>query len=263
MVVVEPAPPPYLVEGDPEAEVAPYETAPPTECDEPGDVTAPPAPPSEDFEGEESGDYDTDYMEQPESRGQPTPSGRPEITRQWEAGEAPRADAPRAPPTAEADSGEVTLDHIEDEIIRLTNAERARAGLTPVAAEGRLMETARRHSEEMGQLGYFSHESPTSGRSGTVDRLRQEGVTGYQRASENIAMGSFDARSAARELVDMWMKSPGHRKNILDRDVFLIGVGTAQNDKGEIIATQVFTAVAEPAQPDMPVGGRPPGTTDL
>lgn len=281
VVVVEPAPAPYIVEGAPQYQVAPHETAPPVGCEEPQDAPTPP-PAYDGYEGgqyddeEESGDYDTDYQEAPEPAGRPTPSGQPEITRQWEARQAPRPEAPHsvAPRTeapqaelraapSEGDAGEVTLDQIEDEIVRLTNAERARAGLVPVAAEARLMETARRHSEEMGQLGYFSHESPTAGRTGTVDRLRQEGVTGYQRASENIAMGTFDATSAARELVEMWMKSPGHRKNILDPDVFLIGVGAAQNEKGEIIATQVFTAVAEPALPDMPVGGRPAGTTDL
>lgn len=281
VVVFETAPPQYRME-----EAAPYEAAPPVACEQPDDAAAPPGSgygnedgyevgqgddeldgqPYGPNDGEESGDYDTDDQAEPEHRGQPTPSGRPEITRQWEAGQPPRAQAPReaapaAPPASE--SGEVTLDQIEDEIVLLTNAERARAGLVPVTTESRLMETARRHSEEMGQLGYFSHESPAKGRSGTVDRLRQEGVTGYQRASENIAMGTFDAQSAARELVDMWMKSPGHQKNILDRNVFLIGVGAAQNEKGEIIATQVFTAVAEPEQADLPVGGRPPGTLDL
>jgi uncharacterized protein YkwD len=42
------------------------------------------------------------------------------------------------------------------------------------------------------------------------------------RASENIAR----ARTSAKNLVRLWMRSPGHRANILDRGVNQVGVGT-------------------------------------
>jgi hypothetical protein len=63
--------------------------------------------------------------------------------------------------------------------------------------------------------------------------------------AENIAWesksGGFTTSELARALVDGWKKSPGHRKNMLDRDVEEIGVGVARSKKtGRYDAVQVF-----------------------
>jgi uncharacterized protein YkwD len=50
--------------------------------------------------------------------------------------------------------------------------------------------------------------------------MRDHGVN-YKSAGENIAQG----QRTPQEVVQAWMNSPGHRKNILSRDFTHIGVG--------------------------------------
>ena len=115
----------------------------------------------------------------------------------------------------------------------------------------------------MAGLGYFSHTSPTPDRRSMVDRFKLVGVTGYERAAENIAMGSFTPAEAAQKLVEMWMNSEGHKKNILDPELRLIGVGSATNDRGQIYATQDFSRVATPTEAAPAPELRGDGSVDL
>ena len=57
---------------------------------------------------------------------------------------------------------------------------------------------------------------------------------------------STDIKTQARFIVDGWMTSPGHRRNILDPNYTHIGVGVAAREKN-CYATQVFAGVK--AQP--------------
>jgi uncharacterized protein YkwD len=99
----------------------------------------------------------------------------------------------------------------------LLNRERARHGLTPLRLSSRLSVAARRHSRDMVRRHYFSHTS----RSGAsfVTRIKR---TGYLRAArswsvgENIGWGS-GAHSTPSSMVEAWMDSPGHRRNVLGR----------------------------------------------
>ncbi len=103
------------------------------------------------------------------------------------------------------------------EVVRLVNAERARAGCDAVETDPRLAEAAQRHSDDMARRGYFSHDSPEGE---SFDRRIRE--AGYPRpGAENIAMG----QSSAKAVMDAWMDSPGHRRNILNCDLSAIGVG--------------------------------------
>ncbi|WP_307817484.1 CAP domain-containing protein [Nocardia acididurans] len=104
------------------------------------------------------------------------------------------------------------------EVIALTNAERARHGMRPLAHDVRLSAVARKHSADMLERGYFSHTG-LDGRQ-PWDRAKDEGID-YRGIAENIAWGQ---RSAA-EVVDGWMNSPGHRANILTPEFTNIGVG--------------------------------------
>jgi uncharacterized protein YkwD len=54
--------------------------------------------------------------------------------------------------------------------------------------------------------------------------------------AENIAAG----QRTAPEVVDGWMNSPGHRKNILSRDVSQIGIGFATGGEYGTMWVQVF-----------------------
>jgi uncharacterized protein YkwD len=70
---------------------------------------------------------------------------------------------------------------------------------------------------------YVSHDTPGGGDFGS--RIRRAGNTGAT-LGENLAAGSGPLGSA-REIVQAWMESPGHRRNILDRGFREMGVGVA------------------------------------
>jgi len=54
-------------------------------------------------------------------------------------------------------------------------------------------------------------------------------------AAENVAYGNL----TAQQVVDGWINSPGHKKNI-EGNYTLSGIGVAKNDKGVIFFTQIF-----------------------
>ncbi|MGW0808126.1 CAP domain-containing protein [Nonomuraea sp. NPDC002799] len=124
---------------------------------------------------------------------------------------------------------------LENEVVRLTNAERAKGGCDPLQHDARLRRAAFGHSADMAKNDYFDHDSQ-DGRD-MVDRMRATGFTGTAWA-ENIAMGQ---RSAA-QVVQGWMDSDGHRQNIMNCSYTLIGVGAAKDAQGQIYWTQDFAA---------------------
>ncbi len=79
----------------------------------------------------------------------------------------------------------------------------------------------------MVRRNYFSHTSRSG--SNVAQRLAR---VGYMRGArswfvgENLAWGS-GKRSSPREIVRAWMRSPGHRHNILQSRFREIGIGLA------------------------------------
>ncbi len=104
------------------------------------------------------------------------------------------------------------------EVFRLVNEERRAAGLGPYVWDRHLALAAQRHAEDMAANGYFDHASQ-DGRS-FVDRTEEAGYDAAPRG-ENIAQGY---RSASA-VVDGWMSSDGHRRNILAEGSNEMGVG--------------------------------------
>lgn len=106
----------------------------------------------------------------------------------------------------------------EAEVVRLVNVERAKQGLAPLKQDWQLSRVARYKSQDMRDLGYFSHTSPTYG--SPFDMMRSFDIS-YRTAGENIAKGY----SSPEAVVKGWMNSPGHRANILNSSYTHIGVG--------------------------------------
>ncbi len=115
-----------------------------------------------------------------------------------------------------------TVLEFENEVIRLTNAERAKYGLSPLVRDWELCRVARYKSEDMQSLHYFSHQSPTYGT--PFNMMKNFGLS-YRAAGENIAMGYRTPKA----VVDGWMNSSGHRANILNKSYTRIGVGFVKN----------------------------------
>lgn len=105
---------------------------------------------------------------------------------------------------------------VEAQIIKFTNAERAKHGLSPLKADAQLLKSARSHAMWMTTRRTLTHTR--------------------QAVAENIALG----QQSAREVVRSWMNSSGHRANILSRRHGRIGVAAYVANNGQIYWCQQF-----------------------
>ncbi|NNE88500.1 MAG: hypothetical protein HKN27_10530 [Silicimonas sp.] len=158
---------------------------------------------------------------------------------------------------------------IRDEV----NFHRCRAGLKEVGGAGTaLRKQARDHSKWMARTQQLTHRSTVAGASTLRDRIKRAGVK-FRTGSENIGMvhryqidnrrfkildsgsckfATYEGKalpahsyaSLARHVVGLWMNSPGHRKNILDKRVNKVETAVAfdPNSKycGRFWVTQNF-----------------------
>lgn len=109
----------------------------------------------------------------------------------------------------------------------LVNRERVRRGLPRLRAQRSLTRAASRYARLMVTRHFFDHVSP--GGSTMAQRIKRtnylRGTRGWS-LGENLAYGSGSSATPA-QIVDAWMHSAGHRRNILDRGFREIGVGVA------------------------------------
>jgi uncharacterized protein YkwD len=121
---------------------------------------------------------------------------------------------------------------LEAAMLALVNAERAKAGLRPLAADTETVDVSRAHSGDMFERSYFAHITP-EGRS-PFDRLRAARLT-YRAAGENLAL----ARTLDMAHTGL-MKSPGHRANILNPTFVRVGIGIVDGGRHGLMVTQTF-----------------------
>jgi uncharacterized protein YkwD len=128
---------------------------------------------------------------------------------------------------------------IEKRAFELTNAAREEKGLISLAWDANLCQMARRHSESMARLGFFSHETPDGLR--MRDRAPAFGILHFQILGENIAynLGRPDPAGFA---VEEWLLSPGHRANILRAGFRQSAIGVFIATDGTVYLTQEFMA---------------------
>jgi uncharacterized protein YkwD len=145
-------------------------------------------------------------------------------------------------------SGIVHPKELERRIFQLTNEARRLHRLPALDPDDNLAAKAREKSDDMLMNNYFSHTNP-EGKT-LKDRLQEEKpafIRTISRIGENIYMGSkldyaVDIKTQARLIVDGWMTSPGHRRNILDPNFTLMGIGVSARDN-MCYATQIFAGV--------------------
>ena len=151
---------------------------------------------------------------------------------------------------------------LERQMLDLINAERTSRGLNPVQLELRLNDSAEEHSEWMLQQDVFSHTG--AGGSSAGDRMEDAGFqfSGSWTWAENIAWQSErGAPGLADDVIDLHnslMNSPGHRANILNANVEVIGIGIEQgnfNGWDAVMVTQNFARTSAPLQLDDGSGG--------
>ena len=126
------------------------------------------------------------------------------------------------------------LSEDEQQLLELTNAERKKADLQPLAPNPALFKAARDHSANMARQEKMAHE--LDGKNPYM-RIKAAGYR-YHYAGENVASGDVDLE----DVVKGWMASPPHRKNILSPNFTEIGLGLATSEKREVYYTQVFAS---------------------
>lgn len=129
-----------------------------------------------------------------------------------------------------AAGGELTAE--EKQLLELVNAERKKEGVPALRVSKTLFALARAHSENMAKQDRLGHELDGKG---AADRLRDAGYT-FRAMGENVAAGQ---RTPA-EAMDSWMKSEGHRRNLLNAELQEVGLGVAVSKEGTRYWTQVF-----------------------
>lgn len=125
------------------------------------------------------------------------------------------------------------LETMERQVLHMINDERAKEGLPALQEWKELTVCARTHSQNMAQ------KSVEFGHDGFQDRADEmQEVAFWTKFGENVAF-SYNVKDPLKTAVKGWMKSPGHRKNILG-DYEETGVGIAFSDDGEFYITQLF-----------------------
>jgi uncharacterized protein YkwD len=152
------------------------------------------------------------------------------------------------------------------------NYHRCKAGRSALSGNVGLRQVAGTHAKWMAKTATVSHQSGVAGQSTLKARMSTSGVK-FRAGSENIGMvhrfridgQSFRIRDAgscsfatqagetigahsygtlARHMVDLWMASSKHRKNILDPKVSMVGSAAGFNAKapycGQFFMSQNF-----------------------
>lgn len=129
---------------------------------------------------------------------------------------------------------------VEKAIVRLTNAERQKVGARALQVNPKLAKATREFAAYLARTGKFAHDADGKQPWDRTD------AAGYPRSfiSENIALQQLPDEPGAEELaagfLKAWLESEGHRKNLLDPDVYDLGVGVAKGDDGRWYAVQDF-----------------------
>lgn len=133
------------------------------------------------------------------------------------------------------------LPQVEDLVFEMTNQARRARGLSPFIKDTELTQVARAYSDDMLVRKFFDHTTPDG--VSFDERIAARYPHRVRIMGENIwfAAGYNPAktRQIAREIVDDWLSSPGHRDNILAPNFTHLGVGVSARGNS-IRATQEF-----------------------
>lgn len=137
------------------------------------------------------------------------------------------------PPAQSSEMINASAEKLAADILNYVNEYRQTKGLSPLVMNDVISAVAKQHSNDMaGKKTPFGHE-------GFEDRIKfiSQKLGVFHRSAENVAYGDLDAR----QVVDVWLKSPGHRRNI-EGKYTVTGIGTSMANDGTIFFTQIFAA---------------------
>jgi uncharacterized protein YkwD len=120
---------------------------------------------------------------------------------------------------------------MEEDILELVNKHRRSKGLAKLEMNSLINKEAEKHSRRMA-TGHVSFGH--GGFDDRLDRLMKQ-IKGANAGAENVAYGSRTAEA----VVNMWLNSAGHRKNI-EGNYNLTGIGVIKGKDGTTYYTQIF-----------------------
>lgn len=157
-------------------------------------------------------------------------------------------------------------------ILAEINYVRCKAGRAALVSDTSLSKVASTHAKWMARARSLSHKSGVAGQSTSLARLKSSGIR-FRAGSENIGylarfqidglsfrikdaatchfasnsgqtLGAHSYTTLARKIVELWMESPAHRRNILDGKVSKVGSGAGFDPKapfcGSFYVSQTF-----------------------
>jgi len=129
-------------------------------------------------------------------------------------------------------SAAVSFSTLQTQVVSLSNKQRVKHGCKALRVNDQLLWAARGHSKYQAKTHTMTHTG--AGGSSFISRIEAAGY--HAPRSENVAYGY----RSATEVVNAWMKSPGHRRNLLDCGAKSFAVGVAYATDGTPYYTQDF-----------------------
>jgi uncharacterized protein YkwD len=131
--------------------------------------------------------------------------------------------APAAATTHRHATSVARMSGLETQVLANVNVVRRQHGLRPLRLSPSLSAAAAQHSRSMADAGYFSHNSADgSAFWRRIRRFYAQGRYGYWSVGENLLWASPDVDATGA--LTMWMASPEHRANLLNRNWREIGL---------------------------------------
>ena len=122
---------------------------------------------------------------------------------------------------AHARGGGEKLDRAERTLLRQVNSTRKSHGLPALRRSRRLQRSADYHCWDMLHANFFAHASSN----GTPMEQRVRRYTRSNRIGENLAyVRNRSPRTAARQVLTLWLNSPPHRELLLSRTFRRVGI---------------------------------------
>lgn len=127
----------------------------------------------------------------------------------------------------------------QTDLLAKMNAARAARGVAPLKMNATLTRPAVTHSRYLASIGELGHNG-ADGKPFWV-RIYKAGYSKSKAIGENLGMISGCEAAAGDTMVDMWLKSPGHRRNLLDRSFKNVGIAVvAAGDCSNTVYTTDF-----------------------
>lgn len=138
-----------------------------------------------------------------------------------------------APAAESLEPSEWSPEQVEQRVNRV----RVDRHLKPLRRSRELARAAQQHADDMARNGYLSHTN-LEGRN-PLERVQTAGIEGFRLLAENIGESNI-AGDRIAAVIEAWLASTSHRKNLLNPAFNHTGIGAAETPDGRSLFVQLF-----------------------